>query len=60
MAYKTGPLLSPAMARKYMLPRYARVVEFLRGRGVEIIGLDSDGQIHPLIPVWLDAGLNML
>ncbi len=60
MAYKTGPLLSPAMARKYMLPRYRRVVEFLRGRGVEIIGLDSDGQIDPLIPVWLDAGLNML
>ncbi len=60
MAYKTGPLLSPAMARQYMLPRYARVVEFLRGRGVEIIGLDSDGQIDPLIPVWLDAGLNML
>jgi uroporphyrinogen decarboxylase len=60
MAYKTGPLLSPAMARRYMLPRYARVVEFLRGRGVEIIGLDSDGQIDPLIPVWLDAGLNML
>ena len=60
MAYKTGPLLSPAMARKYMLPRYARVVEFLRRRGVRIIGLDSDGQIDPLIPVWLDAGLNML
>ena len=60
MAYKTGPLLSPAMARKYMLPRYARVVEFLRGRGVQIIGLDSDGQIDSLIPVWLDAGLNML
>jgi uroporphyrinogen decarboxylase len=60
MAYKTGPLLSPAMARQYMLPRYARVVEFLRGRGVKIIGLDSDGQIHPLLPVWLDAGLNML
>jgi len=60
MAYKTGPLISPAMARRYMLPRYRRVVEFLRGRGVRIIGLDSDGRIDPLIPVWLDAGLNML
>ncbi len=60
MAYKTGPLLSPEMARRYMLPRYRRVVEFLRGRGVQIIGLDSDGQVDPLIPVWLDAGLNML
>lgn len=60
MAYKSAPLLSPAMARRYMLPRYRRVVDFLRSRGVRYIGLDSDGQVDPLIPVWLDAGLNYL
>jgi uroporphyrinogen decarboxylase len=60
MAYKAGPLLSPRLARRAMLPRYRRVVDFLRGRGVKYIGLDSDGQIDPLIPVWLDAGLNFL
>jgi uroporphyrinogen decarboxylase len=60
MAYKTGPLLSPEMARRYMLPRYRRVVEFLRGRGVKLISLDSDGDISELIPVWLDAGINVL
>ena len=60
MGYKAGPLISPGMVRKYMLPRYRRVVDFLRGRGVKYIGLDSDGQIDLLIPVWLDAGLNFL
>jgi uroporphyrinogen decarboxylase len=60
MAYKTGPLLGPELARRYMLPRYRRVAEFLRGRGVEYIGLDSDGRIDELIPVWMDAGLNFL
>lgn len=60
MAYRHGPLLSPALARKYMLPRYRRVVDFLRGRGVKFIGLDSDGRIDGLIPVWLEAGLNFL
>lgn len=60
MAYKTGPLISPAMARRYMLPRYARVVEFLRARGVPFISLDSDGDITSLIPVWLDAGIDIL
>ena len=60
MAYKAGPLVSPRMARQYMLPRYRRVVDFLRGRGVKYIGLDSDGQIDLLIPVWLEAGLNFL
>jgi len=60
MAYKTGPLIGPQMMRKFMLPRYRRVVEFVRGRGVELIALDSDGQISELIPVWLDAGINVL
>jgi hypothetical protein len=60
MGYKAGPLISPTFARRYMLPRYRRVVDFLRSRGVQYIGLDSDGQIDPLIPVWLDAGLNFL
>ena len=60
MAYNHGPLISPAMARQYMLPRYRRVTEYLRSRGVPYVGLDSDGQVHPLIPVWLDAGLNFL
>ena len=60
MGYKAGPLVSPRMARQYMLPRYRRVVDYLRGRGVKYIGLDSDGQVDSLIPVWLEAGLNFL
>ena len=60
MCYNHGPLISPEMARRFMLPRYLRVSDFLRSRGVEYIGLDSDGQIDQLIPVWMDAGLNFL
>ncbi len=60
MACKNGPLISPEMVRKFMLPRYRRVVDFLTAKGVKFIGLDSDGYIDPLIPVWLDAGLNFL
>ena len=60
MGYNHAPLISPAMVRKFMLPRYRRVVDFARSRGVKYIGLDSDGQVDPLIPVWLDAGLNCL
>jgi uroporphyrinogen decarboxylase len=60
MAYKTAPLISPAMTRKFMLPRYRRVVDYLNSRGVEFISLDSDGQMSSLIPVWLDSGINIL
>lgn len=60
MAYKHAPLISPEMVRKHMFPRYQRVTEFLAGRGVKYIGLDSDGQMDSLIPVWMEAGLNFL
>lgn len=60
MGYNTGPLISADMVRKYMLPRYKKVIEFARSRGVPHISLDSDGQIDSLIPVWLDAGVDIL
>ena len=58
MAYKTGPLLGPDMFRRFMLPRYREVCDWLRGRGVELIFVDSDGNINELIPLWLEAGVN--
>jgi hypothetical protein len=60
MCYNAGPLLSPAMARKYLLPRYRRVIDFARSRGVRCFGLDSDGRVDLLIPVWMDAGVDIL
>ena len=60
MAYNRAPLISPEMVRKYMFPRYRRVTESLLRRGVRYIGLDSDGQVDSLIPIWMDAGLNFL
>lgn len=58
MAYKNGPLLSPEMFKKYMVPRYRRITDFLRSKGVDIIFVDSDGDISQLIPLWLEAGVN--
>jgi uroporphyrinogen decarboxylase len=60
MAYHTAPLLSPKLSRHFMLPRYRKVVDFGRAHGVHMFGLDSDGNIDPLIPVWLDSGIDIL
>ena len=59
MAYKTAPLISPSMVRKYMLPRYRRVVDVVHTAGVKWVGLDSDGYSEPLLPIWLEAGINV-
>ena len=58
MAYKTGPLMSPAHVRKYMLPGYRKIVDLLRGHGIDIIFVDCDGNLDLLIPIWLEAGIN--
>jgi uroporphyrinogen decarboxylase len=58
MAYKNGPLISPELFKKFMVPQYRKVTDFLRSRGVDIILVDSDGDVSKLIPLWLEAGVN--
>ena len=58
MCYRSGPLISPAMFREFMLPRYRRLTELARGRGCDTIFVDSDGDVSQLIPLWLESGIN--
>jgi len=58
MCYRAGPLISPAMFREFMSPRYRRVTDVARGLGLDVIMVDSDGDVSELIPLWLDAGVN--
>jgi len=58
MAYKTGPLISPDMFRRFMAPRYRQIIDFLRRHGVDVIQVDTDGNLNELIPIWLECGLN--
>jgi len=60
MCYKAGPLISPTMVRKFMLPRYKKITELLRSNGVDIIYLDCDGNVEELIPLWLESGINYI
>ncbi len=58
MAYKTGSLISPKMFKEFILPHYKKVTDFLHAYGVEIITVDSDGNIDELIPLWVEGGVN--
>jgi len=60
MCYKAGPLISPAMVRRFMMPRYKKITDLLRSNGVDVIYLDSDGNIEQLVPLWLESGINYL
>jgi len=58
MAFKTGPLISPDMFRKFMMPRYRKVTDMLRSSGVDVVFVDSDGNLNELIPLWIECGIN--
>jgi len=58
MAYKAGPIISPRMVREFMLPAYEELVSFFRNWGVELIMVDCDGDMRPLLPIWLEAGVD--
>lgn len=60
MAYNHGPLMDPALFRKFALPHYRRVCDWLHSQGIRHIGLDSDGNISSLIPLWIESGINVL
>jgi len=60
MCYRAGPLISPDMVRRYMVPRYKKVTELLHEKGVEFTYLDCDGNIEMLVPLWLECGINYM
>jgi uroporphyrinogen decarboxylase len=59
MAYKEKSMISPAMTREFLLPAWTRWVTEAKQAGVPIVDMDSDGRIDELIPIWMDAGINV-
>ena len=60
MAYNHAALIDPKMYRKFAFKHYRRVNDWLKSKGIRHIGLDSDGQISELIPIWVDSGITHL
>lgn len=59
-AGKGGPLISPDLFRRFLLPGYRRIITELRKAGIEHIWLDSDGDPRALIPLMMEAGITCL
>jgi uroporphyrinogen decarboxylase len=58
MAYKAHSMISPAMARRYLLPTYLAWRDLLRAYDCPIFDMDSDGYVAELIPLWIEGGFN--
>jgi len=60
MAFKTQPMISPALFKKYLVPRYKKMSERFRKAGINLIFIDCDGNINEIAGLWLDAGINIM
>ena len=59
MAYKEHSMISPTMTRKYLLPVWKRWCKEIKGKKCPVIDVDSDGFVEELIPLWIEAGINV-
>jgi len=59
MAYKEKAMISPLMTRKFLLPSWKRWATEAKQAGVLLVDEDSDGFIGELIPIWIEAGINV-
>lgn len=60
IAYKTGPLISPDMFRRFVLPRYRKIMDLAHKYGTDLTWYDSDGDVRQFIPDYLEVGINCL
>ncbi len=60
MAYKAHPMIGPEMSRQFLLPCWAAWGELVRQHNIPIYALDSDGDITTLIPLYRQAGFNVV
>lgn len=58
MAYKTASMVSPALAREKLVPRWRALAQEARSLGARWVFVDSDGHISELIPLWMEAGID--
>ena len=58
MAYKLHSMISPKMARKFLLPIWKKWTDEIKASGCPIVSIDSDGYMAELIPLWIEAGVN--
>ncbi len=60
MAFKSGPLLSPDLFREFMFEPYKRIISHFKSHGIQIVSVDTDGYAEPLLPLLIEAGVDMV
>jgi uroporphyrinogen decarboxylase len=57
---RAGPLVSPNIFKEYVAPGYAKIRSKMEEHGIDLLGIDSDGDVWELAGLWLESGVNVL
>lgn len=60
ICFKNGPIVTPAFFRDVVMPRYKRINKKLKAHGIDIWYMDCDGDIRPILPYFLEGGVNCM
>ncbi len=58
MAFKKQAMMSPPLIEEFLLPRYLRLYEFFKERGVEAVVMDSDGYNNQILDTMYPQALD--
>lgn len=60
ICYNHGPLVSVGFFKDVVVPRYKRINRKLKAAGIDLWYTDCDGDVRPLMPCFLESGINCL
>ena len=60
ICFNHGPIVSVEFFERVVFPRYRRIGKKLRAAGIDLWYTDCDGDVRPLLPGFLEAGINCL
>ncbi|MCL2545138.1 MAG: hypothetical protein FWE77_04385 [Clostridia bacterium] len=60
ICFKNGPIVTVDFFKSVVMPRYKRISKKLRAHGIGIYYIDCDGDVRPLLPYFLEGGVNCL
>jgi len=60
ICFKNGPIVTPDFFKNVIMPRYKRISAKLKAHNIDIWYTDCDGDVRPLLPYFLEGGINCL
>ena len=60
ICFNHGPIVSVEFFERVVFPRYRRIGDKLHAAGIDLWYTDCDGDVRPLLPGFLEAGINCL